>query len=160
MYVKWDNEESQTVTKTEAEVKLTALVADQFIKLRREIERRRLNHPQDILALISRETNRILGVPTAVGGLTNLQGFVVCTTTKGTDGLPPRTMFMVDRGRIRDSWWSDDLEDALIYDNEHSAQRRLETIHHNDPRVVTYAEAQRLNDLNGVIYTETVEVAG
>lgn len=158
MYVKWDNPETQTVTKTEAEVKLVALVADQFIRLRKEIERRRLNHPLDILALIDKETNRVLGIPNTVSGMVNLNGYVVITTTKGTDGLPPRTMFMVDRSRIRHSWWSDDLEDALVYDNKPSAERRLDTIHHNDPRVVPYAEAQRLHELNGTIYENTAEV--
>lgn len=53
-------------------------------------------------------------------------------------------LFMVDRHAQRKSFWSDRLQDVLLWQSESAAHRRLAQVRHNQPRVVDYAEAMRL----------------
>lgn len=145
MFIKWDNPNSLVVPKSEAEARLAAIVADQLSKLRKEITRKDLLTQSEILGLIDHEINRVLGLPPVVGNPVNRQGFVIACEARGrgagnTEGI----RFLVDRGRIRHSWWSDDLEDALVFDHQEAAERKCSTLHHNNPAVMPFTHAESL----------------
>ena len=145
MFIKWDNPNSLVVPKSEAEARMTAIAADQLAKLRKEITRKDLLSQAEVLSLIDHEINRILGLPPEVGNPVNRKGFVIACTAKGRGGEGQNTeglRFLVDRGRIRHSWWSDELEDALVFDHQEAAERKCATLHHNNPTVMPYSHAE------------------
>ncbi len=148
MFIKWQYPEAQTVSKSEAETKLTALVADQYRKLHMEIKKRELIGQDEILRFIDQEINRVLGLPPSVGTPQNQSGFVIVTQSAPREGVPSKSMFLVDRGRIRSSWWTDEVEDALVFDRQDAAENRRANFRHNNPRVITYAEALYLSEQN------------
>ena len=156
MYIKWENPDSLVVQKTEAEAKVTALVVDQICKIRREIHKKELLTQDEILRFLDAEVNRVLGMPPSEARPQNRDGFVVASKAVPRKGLGERTMFLVDRGRIHHSWWSDDLEDALVFDHREVADRKCASLRHNSPEVLTYSEALLRNQLNDRAYTEEV----
>ena len=154
MYIKWDDESTDRVHKAEAEKKLSAIVADQLIRLRKEIKKRGLVHQDQVLSFISSEVNRVLGVPVADQDRPT-EGWVISLVAKASAALPERFMFMVDRSRVRHSWWSDDLEDALVYYTHEQAEVRMMTLKHGEPKIITYAEAMELSAANDKTYLAT-----
>lgn len=158
MNIKWDKPDALVVQKSEAEAKLTGLVTENMHKLRRNIVQHGLLTQDEILACLDATVDRIMGVAPPAMRERKDHGWVLVTTSKASKELPSRTMFMVDRARVKWSWWSDDIEDACIFDSLQVAERRAQTLKHNTPRVVTLSEAENMNRENEEVYKSTAEV--
>lgn len=59
---------------------------------------------------------------------------------------PSTTLFMVDRRRQRQSFWSDRLDDALVYRRRVDAQLKVARLRYNSPRVLPLEEAREIAD--------------
>lgn len=158
MNVQWKNPDSLVVPKSEAETLLTKLVAENMYRLRRNIVQHQLLTQAEILACLDSMVDRVMGVAACAMKEIKTHGWVIVTTSKATKELPSRTMFMVDRTRVKWSWWSDDIEDACIFDSQQIAERRTMTLKHNEPRVVSLDEARIMNQENEEVYNATAEV--
>lgn len=142
MYIKWDNPKSSVVSKTEAELRMAGVVAAQFSSLVREINKRNLSTQKEIVDFIEEEVGRVLGIPRSVLGEEPTHGFVICCDTWDNVQKKTVTRYLVDRGRIRTSWWTEDISDALVFEHKEAAERKRDGFKHNNPRVMTYAEAR------------------
>ena len=59
---------------------------------------------------------------------------------------PSTTLFLVDRSKQRRSFWSDRLDDVLVFSTRFAAGARAQALTLNNPRVISLAEAQRVVD--------------
>ena len=66
-------------------------------------------------------------------------GFVITCRRHGD------TLFMVDRKKQRKSFWSDRLDDVLVWKDEKAAQRHADTLKFNDPQVIPLEKAERID---------------
>lgn len=64
--------------------------------------------------------------------------YVIATQSRNCNEL----LFMVDRAKQRAGFWSNRLEDALVYQHKAAAQAKVATLKFNRPHVMTLAEAQ------------------
>lgn len=57
-------------------------------------------------------------------------------------------LFMVDRSKCKASFWSDRLYDVKVFADIHAANNALSRIKFNNPKVITYKEAMKLETSN------------
>lgn len=67
-------------------------------------------------------------------------GFVVVTDSRKRAEL----LFMVDRKKQKASFWSDRLDDVMVFAARSAAEGQARALRFNNPRVMTLAEANRL----------------
>lgn len=70
-----------------------------------------------------------------------------------------QVLFLIDRGRCRDRWWTPELAMAIEFDAQHIAEKKAETYVKNNVRVLSYAEA-RIADLRNRDLERAAEFAG
>lgn len=46
-------------------------------------------------------------------------------------------LFLVDRSKIRDRWWTTDIEEAISFHSDVSALRQVQKLSKNSPKVIT-----------------------
>ncbi len=54
-------------------------------------------------------------------------------------------VFMVDRSKRKDTFWSLRLSDALIWTSENAAKEKCKTLHLNNPKVIGMDEALKIS---------------
>ena len=64
--------------------------------------------------------------------------FVIITNSRRNHEL----LVMVDRKRQKRSFWSNRLDDAFIYFSQIAAQEKAKSLKFNNPRVMTFKQAQ------------------
>lgn len=74
-----------------------------------------------------------------------VEGFVVATDDPGHPGV---TLFMVDRRKEQRSFWSFNLTSAFILNTLEVAQFHVGRLKFNNPRVMTWAQAQAALEAN------------
>ena len=62
-----------------------------------------------------------------------------------------QTLFLADRGKVRDRWWTDELIFAFEFNVEHVAEKTCERYTRNNPRVLTWDEAKAADNQNRII---------
>lgn len=69
-----------------------------------------------------------------------MDGFVVIA-----DGQSKQeTVFLLDRKKQTRAWWSNRLDNVLVYREQRVARHKAASLQFNNPRVVTYAEALQI----------------
>lgn len=69
-------------------------------------------------------------------------------TTKGRENMH---LFLVDRTKIKDRWWSYKWDDAIIFQKLKAAQTQIKKLRYRSPEVITLNQAKlltRKNDIN------------
>jgi hypothetical protein len=69
-------------------------------------------------------------------------GFVIATDSCRERGV---VLFMVDRHKQTQSFWSNRLIDVLVYVDHGAAQRKADSLKFNRPRVMSLDEARKLS---------------
>jgi len=64
------------------------------------------------------------------------------------------TLFLVDRAKTKQKWWSDSILFAKSFKTKDQANKALERLKYNDPRVVELNEAKAIDSENTAIITE------
>ena len=72
--------------------------------------------------------------------------WVVATDSRKRDEL----LFMVNRRIQRASFWSNRLDDALVYRNAEAARQKARSLKFNNPRVIKLSTARALASCNDV----------
>jgi len=59
------------------------------------------------------------------------------------DGVinPERLMFLVDRRKQKKGFWSNYLDDVLVFNSHDAAIRQLQTLKYNNPRIMSFKDA-------------------
>jgi hypothetical protein len=66
--------------------------------------------------------------------------FVIVTDSRKRDEV----LFMVDRAKQKASFWSNRLDDVLVFKNRGAANDKVRELRFNNPRVMTLGDAQKL----------------
>ena len=53
-------------------------------------------------------------------------------------------LFLVDRAKQKDAFWSETLDNVLLFPTEKAAKRKLWPLKYNNPRVMPLDEAEQL----------------
>lgn len=62
-----------------------------------------------------------------------------------TDGLNGKTLFTVNRSKVKDRWWTEgQWHLAMRFTSEAVARQAASRLSHNNPRVVEWAEAEAI----------------
>lgn len=65
-------------------------------------------------------------------------GYVIASESRQEDEL----LFLVDRSKQRASFWSDRLDDVLVFADKAAALRKAGTLRYNEPQVMSLQEAR------------------
>jgi hypothetical protein len=68
------------------------------------------------------------------------EGYVIVANGQ----VAQETVFLLDRQKQTRAWWSNRLDNVLVYREKRVADFKAASLKHNNPRVVTLAEAQRI----------------
>ncbi len=60
------------------------------------------------------------------------------------EGKNNHAIFLVDRTRIKNKWWTQNLDDALKFQNETAAIVQRDKLKYNNPEVVTWKYAKEM----------------
>lgn len=80
------------------------------------------------------------------------------TFTVMTHGQDNMYLFLVDRTKIKNRWWSYDWTDAMQFNKESAAKVQASKLRYKEPTVITIDEAIKLtkmNNINDSFYSET-----
>lgn len=66
------------------------------------------------------------------------KGFVIATDGRAREG---EVLFLSDQ-RLTTRWWTNDLREAMVYQELHIATGRIKSIRHNNPRIISREEAE------------------
>lgn len=71
------------------------------------------------------------------------KGFVVATDSRTRTG---EALFLANQRIVQDDtrWWTNDLREAMVYHHRRMATHRMNSIQHNNPRVMSYEEADKI----------------
>lgn len=61
---------------------------------------------------------------------------------------PGIKLFLADRKKTKDQWWTSRLELALIYNRESAAKVHSQKYKFNNPAVITYSKAKSVASIN------------
>ncbi len=61
---------------------------------------------------------------------------------------PGVRLFLTDRKKTKEQWWTEGLELALIYSSEAAARQHCNKYKHNNPTVITFSKAKMVANKN------------
>lgn len=70
-------------------------------------------------------------------------GYVIVTNSRQVRG---ERLFLVDRTKQRISFWSNRLDDVLVFNYKTTAEAAMKKLKFNCPRIMTYDEAQLITN--------------
>ena len=70
------------------------------------------------------------------------------TYTVMTRGRKGMFLFLVDRSRIKNRWWSYDWSDAMRFTKESAAKTQASKLRYKHPEVITTSKAIELSRMN------------
>lgn len=53
-------------------------------------------------------------------------------------------LFLVDRAKCKDAYWTDTMDNVLVFPTEKAAKRKLWPLKYNNPRIMPLDEAQQI----------------
>lgn len=69
-----------------------------------------------------------------------------------TQGRKNMTLFLVNRAKIKDRWWSYDCFDAIKFFNLESAKTQAKKLRFKNPEVISFNTAKVLSSRNEQLY--------
>jgi len=74
-----------------------------------------------------------------------------------TNGKKGMFLFLVDRTKIKDRWWSYDWADAMQFHKQDAAKTQARKLRYKEPEVITINEAIKLTKRNDANYDYEVQ---